>query len=76
MKATGKYDSTEIKVAFEAEIDTFRPDRRLFPPSADIRDGTLEVVSLEILGVALDLHDLPTSLQKEIRHLSEEVDFE
>lgn len=73
--ATATYHGNEITAVFTAEWE--RTDYGV-PNSTHyiIADDSIELLSLEILGVDVDLHKLPIDLQTAIMELVSETEFE
>ena len=70
------YDAEQITAQFEAESHPNDYGVKGSPVWWEIDLGTIDIISLEILGVEVDPNKLPEDLQSAIRELAGEVEFE
>jgi hypothetical protein len=76
MTQTATYNGEEMTIKFTAETERcdYGVDRS--PVWDEIKPETVEIESLEILGVEVDPAKLPPDLVEAIRALSAEITFE
>lgn len=72
MQARGKFESEHITATFTGTRDYLRPT--LNDPGHDLVED-VELDSVSILGIDVELKDLPGDLQTEIMNLQYEVEW-
>jgi hypothetical protein len=72
----GNYNGDDVQVCFACEMERDRSDIVGVPDTWDIDPGSVEILTLTILGVDVNPSDLPADLQDAIRGLYTEVEFD
>lgn len=76
MAKQGTFNGSEITVSFAAETEKADYGVPGSPVWDEIDPDTIEVTGLEILGVDVNLDDLPADLQSAVLALIDEIDME
>ena len=76
MIVTAKYASDDIEIDYVAETETDRYDVRESPTWETVIDRTIDVMSVTILSVDVDVMSLPKDLRDAIYSMSEGLEFE
>jgi hypothetical protein len=76
MTVTATYDSGDIEVVFTAETERCDYGVPNSPVWDEVKDDTIEIKFLTILGVDVDPRLLPKDLLAAIHALSDGVEFE
>lgn len=76
MTVRATYHGEEIEVTFTAETERADYGVKGSPVWDEVIDSTVEVYTLAILGVDIDLDELPKLIQKEILNLADQCEFE
>jgi hypothetical protein len=76
MTAQATYSGEELNVTFQAQTERFDYGVPNSPVWDEINPDSIEILTLDILGVDVDPRTLPQELQRAIHALSGEVEFE
>ena len=76
MTVQATYNGEEITVSFHATTERTDYGVPGSPIWDEVDPSSIQVASLEILGVEVAMKDLPADLQDAILSLSDEVEFE
>jgi hypothetical protein len=72
----GNYNSDDVQVCFSCEMERDRSDIHGVPDTWEVNPDTVKVLTVTILGLDVQLSDLPADLQDAIRGLYSEVEFD
>jgi hypothetical protein len=76
MTMTATYSGEELSVTFQAQTERFDYGVEGSPVWEEINPDSIEILTLDILGIDVDPRILPQELQRAIHALSGEVEFE
>jgi hypothetical protein len=76
MTAQATYSGEELSVTFVAQTERFDYGVEGSPVWDEINPDSIEILTLDILGVDVDPRTLPQELQRAIHALSGGVEFE
>jgi len=76
MTVTATYNGEELNVTFVAQTERSDYGVPNSPVWDEVNPDTIEIVTLDILGIVVDPRVLPKELQAAIFALSNEVEFE
>lgn len=73
---SGTYTSEDFFVTFTAKMDRTDYGVQGSPVWYEVDSSSVKVEAVEILGVEVEMKDLPFKLQAAIHNLNDEVEFE
>jgi hypothetical protein len=76
MTVCAKYETDDLEIHYTAETERNDYGVPGSPVWYEVNPDTVNVLSINILGVDVRLKDLPTDLQNAILSLSTDLDFE
>jgi hypothetical protein len=76
MAKTATYSGEELNVTFQAQTERSDYGVEGSPVWDEVNPDSIEILTLDILGIDVDARSLPQQLQDAIFALSNEVEFE